>query len=388
MSKENNKPEIRFKGHTDEWYKTSLGVVGKCQSGVGFPEREQGGDCGTPFYKVSDMNNYGNEHEMINANHYVTDEQINDNNWKVIDVVPSVIFAKVGAAIMLNRKRIVCSPFLFDNNMMAYKFDVNWDIDFGKTFFEKTDLRRFVQVGALPSYSASDIENLELDMPKIKIEQTNIGMFFKQLDNITSLNQRKYEKLSNMKKALLEKMFPQKGSKVPELRFKGYNENWLECEICNVINLCGGCDYKHLEIGDIPVYGTGGYMLSVSKAHSYKHDAIGIGRKGTIDRPFILKAPFWTVDTLFYALPKENNNLDFILSLFLNVDWRSKDQSTGVPSLSKNIINDSNVFVPEFKEQCEIGSILSKIDNLMILQKQKLDKLNNIKKALLEKMFV
>ena len=75
-------------------------------------------------------------------------------------------------------------------------------------------------------------------------------------------------------------------------------------------------DYKHLEEGDIPVYGTGGYMLSVNKALSDDKDAVGIGRKGTIDKPYILRAPFWTVDTLFYCIPKGNNSLGFLYPLF------------------------------------------------------------------------
>ena len=76
-----------------------------------------------------------------------------------------------------------------------------------------------------------------------------------------------------------------------------------------VVSVCSGKDYKHLDEGDIPVYGTGGYMLSVSDALSNDSDAVGIGRKGTIDKPYILKAPFWTVDTLFYCIPHEKNDL-------------------------------------------------------------------------------
>ena len=73
------------------------------------------------------MNNSGNEYEMVTANNYVSDEQIARKNWKPIDDVPAVIFAKVGAAIMLNRKRLCRFPFLLDNNTMAYKFDKSWD---------------------------------------------------------------------------------------------------------------------------------------------------------------------------------------------------------------------------------------------------------------------
>ena len=105
-----------------------------------------------------------------------------------------------------------------------------------------------------------------------------------------------------------------------------------------LVDVCSGRDYKHLSEGDIPVYGTGGYMLSVSEALSYDKDAIGIGRKGTIDKPYILNAPFWTVDTLFYAIPKEKVDLNFAFDIFQNINWKKKDESTGVPSLSRTAI--------------------------------------------------
>ena len=76
-------------------------------------------------------------------------------------------------------------------------------------------------------------------------------------------------------------------------------------------------------------------MLSVSDALSYDEDAIGIGRKGTIDKPYILNAPFWTVDTLFFCIPKADNDLNFIFDIFQNINWKALDESTGVPSLSK-----------------------------------------------------
>ena len=197
-------PEIRFKGFTDPWEQRKLGEVGKCQLGIGFPDVEQGGKIGTPFFKVSDMNNYGNEQEMTCANNYVTDEQIVRKNWKPITEVPAVIFAKVGAAIMLNRKRLCRFPFLLDNNTMAYKFGEQWDTNFGKTLFEKIDLTELVQVGALPSYNATDVENLDIKMPADANEQKVIGEFFATLDNLITLHQRKLEEEKNKKKALMQ----------------------------------------------------------------------------------------------------------------------------------------------------------------------------------------
>ena len=73
----------------------------------------------------------------------------------------------------------------------------------------------------------------------------------------------------------------------PKIRFEGYTEAWEQRKLQDMIEVCSGRDYKHLEEGEIPVYGTGGYMLSVSEALSDEQDAIGIGRKGTIDKHYI-----------------------------------------------------------------------------------------------------
>ena len=173
----------------------------------------------------------------------------------------------------------------------------------------------------------------------------------------------------------------------PRIRFKGFTDDWEQRKLGEVIKVCNGRDYKHLDVGKIPVYGTGGYMLSVSEALSYKDDSIGIGRKGTIDRPYILKAPFWTVDTLFYCIPKQNNDLKFIFSVFQNVDWKSMDESTGVPSLSKAAINKVNILTPNILEQVKIGTYFSALDHLITLHQRKCDETKKLKKYMLQKMF-
>lgn len=140
----------------------------------------------------------------------------------------------------------------------------------------------------------------------------------------------------------------------------------------DVVDVRSGRDYKHLEEGDIPVYGTGGYMLSVNEALSDDEDAIGIGRKGTIDNPYILRAPFWTVDTLFYAVPRDKYDLNFVFDIFQNVNWKAKDESTGVPSLSKATINAVETLMPEYAEQKKIGEYFSYLDNFITLHQRKL----------------
>lgn len=179
---------------THPWEQRKLGELGKARSGVGFPDSEQGGTNGVPFFKVSDMNLDGNENEMTVANNYVTPQQLAAHRWTPIEELPAIFFAKVGAAVMLNRKRLCRFPFLLDNNTMAYSLDSEkWNADFAKALFETVDLTSLVQIGALPSYNAGDVEAMEVCTPRLS-EQMQIGVFFKYLDNLITLHQRNAKK--------------------------------------------------------------------------------------------------------------------------------------------------------------------------------------------------
>ena len=209
----------------------------------------------------------------------------------------------------------------------------------------------------------------EITMPSIR-EQSIIGSLFDWLDSLIALHQRKHEKLKTVKQSLLEKMFPKEGEDVPEIRFEGFTDPWEQRRLGEVVDVRSGRDYKHLKPGLIPVYGTGGLMTYVNEALSKNEDAIGIGRKGTIDQPYKLYAPFWTVDTLFYAIPKIGIDIEFALSCFLRINWKAKDESTGLPSLSKSAINDTRILLPDAREQSRIGTLFSKLDSLIALHQR------------------
>ncbi len=178
----------------------------------------------------------------------------------------------------------------------------------------------------------------------------------------------------------------EKNDKIPQIRFVGFNEPWEQRKLEDILTINSGRDYKHLKSGTIPVYGTGGLMLYVNDKLSTQ-DSIGIGRKGTINKPFLLMAPFWTVDTLFFMTPKNRNDLFFILNLSKKIIWKKYDESTGVPSLSKENIKKIKIKEPDTKEKIKIGEFNNKIDNLITLHQRKLEKLKTLKKSLLEKMF-
>lgn len=169
-----------------------MGELGFAQSGIGFPDAEQGGTEGTPFFKVSDMNTPGNEYELVASNNYVTAEQIARMGWRPINQVPAIFFAKVGAAVMLNRKRLVNEPFLLDNNTMAFSMDSSLlDTQFGRSLFERLDLTSLIQVGALPSFNSSDVESIFVSLPSTMNEQRQIGQYLCDLNTLITLHQRK-----------------------------------------------------------------------------------------------------------------------------------------------------------------------------------------------------
>ena len=178
----------------------------------------------------------------------------------------------------------------------------------------------------------------------------------------------------------------EKYCKIPKFRFNKFLESWKRLKYEDVIEVNSGKDYKHLEKGDIPVYGTGGYMHSVSEAITNK-DGVGIGRKGTINKPYILKAPYWTVDTLFFCIPKNKYNLYFINAIFERTQWERFDESTGVPSLSKLTINNIQNYFPSFDEQSAIGSLFCTLDDLLSSYKDNLANYQSLKATMLSKMF-
>ena len=175
---------------------------------------------------------------------------------------------------------------------------------------------------------------------------------------------------------------------IPQLRFPEFQNDgeWEAKRLGEIITVNSGRDYKHLNQGDIPVYGTGGYMLSVDDKLS-DIDAIGIGRKGTIDKPQFLKAPFWTVDTLFFLTTKDGYDLNFVFFLFQTIEWKKYSEQTGVPSLTRNSIEKIEVKVPPLAEQRRIAACLSALDEVLAATNEKLEQLKAYKKGMMQKLF-
>ena len=366
MTKITDIPAIRFKGFSDTWEQRKLTEFVEFFSGLTYTPNDVQ-ENGTLVLRSSNVSNG----EVVDAdNIYVNPQVVNSENVKVGDIV---VVVRNGSRSLIG-KHAQIKAFMPNTVIGAFMTGIRSECpEFTNAllntsrFEEEIAMNMGATINQITGYMFS---KMEFKMPCLD-EQKKIGEYFEKLDNLITLHQRKYDKLTNVKKSMLEKMFPQNGSNAPEIRFKGFTEAWEQRKLGDVVDVRSGKDYKHLSEGNIPVYGTGGFMLSVNQALSYDEDAIGIGRKGTIDKPYILKAPFWTVDTLFYAIPREKVDLNFAFDVFQNIDWKKKDESTGVPSLSKTAINEIDVLVPQYDEQQPLGQFFNRIDNLITLHQCK-----------------
>jgi len=292
--------------------------------------------------------------------------QVSDSDYKRLTAYTlddgDIVFSRVGSVDINALITPFQSNWLFSGRVLRVRPQTDISSKFLHTRLEtesiKTDIRTRAVGQTMPSINTEILKITPLVLPSSAAEQEQIGSYFAALDNLITFHQRKCVFLFSFFRACIS------------MNFTASTFSWEQRKLGELVDVCSGRDYKHLSEGTIPVYGTGGYMLSVNDALSYDRDAIGIGRKGTIDRPYILKAPFWTVDTLFYAIPREKADLNFAFDIFQNIDWKKKDESTGVPSLSKTAINDIDVLAPKHGEQQTIGQFFAAIDHLITLHQR------------------
>ena len=370
-----------LKSNALSWEQRKLGELGKARSGIGFPDAEQGGKEGVPFYKVSDMNNVGNEHEMVAANNYVTREQIARKGWKPIDEVPAIFFAKVGAAVLLNRKRLCRFPFLLDNNTMAYSIDGSaLDADFAITLFDTIDLTSLVQVGALPSYNSGDVENIDVVIPEMG-EQRKIGAYFKRINSLITLHQSKAESWKNKKKRLLTISWEQRklGDMVSFSKGSGYSKGDMKEDGTPII-LYGRLYTKYETIisevdtfvdekkgsvfskgGEVIVPASGETAEDISIASVVEKSGVLLG--GDLN----IITPPDEMDSAFLAISISNGKP--------HNDMAKMAQGKSVVHLHNTDLEKIDLPYPSYDEQRRISGFFSDIDNLITLHQGKLERI-------------
>ena len=232
---------------------------------------------------------------------------------------------------------------------------------------------RYAQGTKQQNLSYDIIEKLKIAYPTFQ-EQEKLNKFIALLDERIATQNKIIDKLQSLIKGIGKQLFMD-------------NQNWRTVKIGELLRIGNGKDYKHLSIGKIPVYGTGGQMLLVND-YLYDGESVCIGRKGTIDTPMFLKGKFWTVDTLFYTYDFKDVLPKFCYYLFLQINWKLYNEGTGVPSLSKSTIENIKVKIPSLEQQHKICSILDCYEHKTNNEEQILELYHSEKQYLLRQMFI
>ena len=377
-------PKIKFKNFDEKWNRKKLHSIAPLRGGFAF-KSEKFQNTGIPIVRISNIKfdgTVGGEFECYSK--IISDEKFVLRGRSILLAMSG---ATTGKIAMLDSEEEY-----YQNQRVGY-FQTTGEVDYDflssvlQTKAFTNQLNAVLVAGAQPNISSKEIDSFEFYIPDSIEEQSAIGSLLRTLDDLLSSYKDNLTNYQALKATMLSKMFPKAGQTVPEIRLNGFEEDWERKSLSEVCTINSGRDYKHLKNGDIPVYGTGGYMLSVNEKLS-DEDAIGIGRKGTIDKPYLLSAPFWTVDTLFYVICKVGYDLNYLFLIFQKIRWKKFDESTGVPSLSKKTIEKVVSKFPSYEEQCAIGLYFSDLDNLINYYQEKISQLETLKKKLLQDMFI
>ena len=279
----------------------------------------------------------------------------------------------------------------FTEHAVAVEADENNNTRFMYYMLDTMNLGQYSDQSAQPGLAVNKLIKLENMFPK-KEEQIKIENYFQSIDHLITLHQRKLEKLQLVKKSMLEKMFPKNGSKIPEIRFEGFADDWEQRKLGEVTQkFKSGKSLKADKIsesGAYPVYGGNG-LRGYTSTYNHEGEFALIGRQGALCgnmNYFIGKAYFTEHAVAVEA--DENNNTRFMYYMLDTMNLGQYSDQSAQPGLAVNkLIKLENMF-PKKEEQIKIENYFQSIDHLITLHQRKLEKMKSFKKSLLEKLFV
>ena len=392
MTKKSDTPAIRFKGFTDTWEQRKLGDIAS--------DMVAGGDIDKDLILAE------GQYPVI-ANALTGDGIVGyyDKEYRVN--APAVTVTGRGDVGHAKARLVNFTPVV---RLLSVKSE--HDVFFLENAINT--LKIVIESTGVPQLTVPQLAKYEVAFPRQLDEEEHIGAFFKQLDHLITLHQRKYDKLTNVKKSMLEKMFPKNGSNVPEIRFKGFTEAWEQRKVSDVAEICTGgtpstgiekywypkeipwlssgeVHKKYITYTDnkISVEGMNNSSARMIPENSVLIALAGQGKtRGTVA---INRIPLTTNQSIAAMAFSNEVVPEFV---FCNLESRYEEirrMSSGDGSrggLNKQIIGETEIPYTSKEEQTKIGAYFFNLDNLITLHQRELEKLKNIKKSCLENMFV
>ena len=405
MTKKSDAPAIRFKGFSDAWEQRKLTEFVESFSGLTYTPNDVQ-ENGTLVLRSSNVSNG----EVVDAdNVYVNPQVVNSENVKVGDIV---VVVRNGSRSLIG-KHAQIKAFMPNTVIGAFMTGIRSECpEFTNAllntsrFEEEIAMNMGATINQITGYMFS---KMEFKVPCLD-EQKKIGEYFEKLDRLVTLHQRKFEKLTNVKKSMLEKMFPQNGSSYPEIRFKGFTDPWEQRKWINTVDIStnmvdpksGKYDLlPHVAPGNIESF-TGrlydnvklvGEENLISGKFVFNVGDIVYGKINpqlgkyvfarfsglTSADAYVLNAKNGIVQKFLYAVIQTRDFYDYSVSV---------SKRSGMPKINRDELNAYSYWAPSESEQLKIGEYLLTLDHLITLHQRELKKLQNIKKSMLEKMFV
>ena len=380
-----NKPRIRFKGFTEDWEQYKLEDICLYQSSsVTINDVDENGR-----YDLYDVNSLiGKTNKGFMEKEYIT-------------------IIKDGAGV--GRTRILPKNSMFLGTMGAIT-PQNSNLEFLYQLVTSANLGKICSGSTIPHIYFKDYGKLKFYIPSI-IEQEVIGKIFYNIDNLITLHQRKLEKLKLAKKALLQKLFPKNGSQFPEIRFKGFTDAWEQRKLGALAEIVRGASPRPisdpkwfdndssvgwLRIADVTAQdGRIRYLeqkiseLGQEKTRVIKTPHLLLSIAATVGKPVINYVPTGVHDGfLIFLNPKFNILYAFWWLDMFREKWNKDGQPGSQVNLNSDLVKNQVINIPNEKEQEKISSFLESLDKIITLHQRKLERLQEVKKGLLQKMFV
>ncbi len=384
------KPIIRFKGYQDDWEQRKLGdVVDSVDTGKSRFDKE-GSSGEYPILGSTSVIGYDDEYD------YEGD---------------FILTARVGAnagSLYRHAGKVKIS----DNTVFI---QASQNIEFLYQLLIQFDIKKLSFGTGQPLVKASELKSLELMMPTDMKEQMRIGVYFKNLDTLITLHQRKCDETKKLKKYMLQKMFPQNGEKVPEIRFSGFTDDWEQRKLgehCEMYNGDRSSKYPNAQdmvAEGIPFINAGDLengrvnLTECNKISREKYDDLGGAKlqlgdivyclRGTLGKnAYIDNFTEGTVASSLVAIRPKNIDGRFMFHVLnSDIEYRQRmvhDEGAAQPNLSAKSVSEFIMPVPHIDEQKKISAYFDNLDHLITLHQRELENLQNIKKFMLGKMFV
>ena len=409
MTKENGKPQIRFSGFKDTWEQRKAANIADYSKGNGYSKSDLT-EIGTPIILYGRLyTKYQFAIDEVDTFATPKDGSIYSQGNEVIipasgetaeDIARASAVEKSG--VLLGGDLNILRPFNFINPLFLALTISNGE--------PQKELAKKAQGKSVVHIHNSDIQEVSVSFPT-RAEQDRIVAVFRHLDHLITLHQRKYDKLTNVKKSMLEKMFPKNGSNVPEIRFKGFTEAWEQRKLGEILQ---ECNIRTSDFGNNPLYSLTIENGVTPKTERYERSSLVIKTedlfKAVRPNEFVTNP----MNLRFGALGYNKNAFNVAVSGYYDVFsiddnkcsgfWNAyfktpktmkifDDVATGSLIEKRRVkystLQQLDLYMPkDLDEKIQIGRYMDQLDTLITLHQRKLEKLQNIKKSMLEKMFV